>query len=214
MRLMKPLYRIALPLLLSIGFTGCEALTPNGQPKPKPIVTPDTLPQRVEIVVKVDGDGRIQLVGNSEIKLSNAQTSAEKCECGCGKDGCQCNQTQDLASKSGSMMPPDALSDRGHAGEIVTHDLKAAAKSDKRLTVLSFEGCATCDIAVADLRRLGFVVEKRMTDEAGTYPQIMNARGERYQPPIEDAVMNGRRVKMRFWRTGRDDVEAVRQLAK
>ena len=75
---MNTLYRIALSLLLSIGFTGCEALAPNGQPKPKPIVTPDTLPQRVEIVVKVDGDGRIQLVGNSEIKLSNAQTSAQQ----------------------------------------------------------------------------------------------------------------------------------------
>ena len=195
---MNTLYRIALSLLLSIGFTGCEALAPNGQPKPKPIVTPDTLPQRVEIVVKVDGDGRIQLVGNSEIKLSNAQTSAQRCECGCGKDGCACNQTQDLASKSVSMTPPDANRDR-HAGEI-------SLKTSRDIVVVSPASfrCPACELAEASIKALGFdvIVEKR--DGLSSYPQVRNRRGV-----IATGLMSDG-----YWRQGRDDVEAVKQLAK
>ena len=83
--------RNALPLLALICFTGCEAFIPAGSkqalPKPPVVVTP-TKDQRIELVIRVDGEGRIKLDGNSTIGITSDSVRYNRCVCGadCGCD--------------------------------------------------------------------------------------------------------------------------------
>jgi hypothetical protein len=76
--------RNALPLLALICFTGCEAIIPSGKALPKPpvVVTPTKDAQRIELVIRVDGEGRIKLDGNSTIGITSDSVRLNRCVCG------------------------------------------------------------------------------------------------------------------------------------
>lgn len=201
---MKQLYRIALPLVVSIALPGCEALLiPNGKAMPKPaptpaVVVPTQEPIRLEILVK--GEGRVEVGGNGSIDVKTAANSSESpntCQCGCGKSGCVCLETRDLSSKSPSMTLSDAGRKRQHAGEVVFNQPEIIVMSPASFT------CGACELAVSSLRALGVSVEQRKQDGLGLYPVIKNQAGEEYKLHADG-----------HWRVGRDDVNAKKQLCK
>ncbi len=82
--------RNALPLLALICVTGCEAFIPSGKALPKPplFVAPTKDAQRIELVIRLDGEGRIKLDGNSTIGITSDSVRLNRCVCGadCGCD--------------------------------------------------------------------------------------------------------------------------------
>jgi hypothetical protein len=184
--------------LLAVLLTGCEAFFPNGDAKRVP--TPAPAPagtQRVEIVLRVEGEGKVSLAGDSTINLK-AQAPARDgvCECGCGKAGCDCNNP--LSAGKGDGAPSSATRQ-----DAVPPRESLNLKTSRDLFVLSVDGCGACDLAVADLKRLGFDVTKVAEQSPnGVYPAIRNRRGTVY------AVDDG------YWNSGVDDVAAAKKLGE
>lgn len=192
---MKRLYRVALSLAVAIALPGCaELLAPNGKPtpKPSPVIVPTQEPLRLEIIVK--GEGRVEVGGNGSINVkaaANSQVSIDSCPCGCGKDGCTCDKTRDLSGSAPK-------------SETTLGAMTPAAEVLNTITVISPASfrCEACELAVSSMRALGAKVEQVKKDGHSLYPVIRNARGKEYK--LSDG----------YWRVGRDDVAAIKALAK
>lgn len=200
---MKRLHQIALPLFAAIALPGCsESFFPNGKPMPKPVVTPTPIgtAQRVEIVLRVEGEGKVSVSGDGTVNVktaANNQAALDACQCGCRKAGCVCLETRDLSSKSPSTTLSDAGRKRQHAGEVVSNQPEIIVMSPASFT------CGACELAVSSLRALGVSVEQRKQDGLGLYPVIRNQSGEEYKLHADG-----------HWRVGRDDVAAKNRLCK
>jgi len=209
-------------MLASVLLAGCEGFVPNGNVKPVPKPTPapnaNEVVHRIEVVFKQEGESRLVVSGDGTISVKSANTSTTtECQCGCGLSGCNC--TTDRPG-NGDLLRENAGENKSSA-ERQMADISAGKavnkpqKTTREIVVLSIDGCSACDLAVKDMTALGFQVTKRMTDEAGTFPQIENSNGKRYQPPLEPYVASDRKTYMgRFWRTGRDDKAAAKLLAE
>lgn len=209
-------------MLMVVLLTGCEGFVPNGsvKPVPKPVPTPNAneVVHRIELVIKQEGESRVVVSGDGTISVKSANASATaECQCGCGLIGCNCTTSR---PGNGDLLRENAGENKSSAerpiGDIGAGKAVNKPVNKKReIVVLSIDGCDACDVAVKDMTALGFRVTKRMTDEAGMFPQIENSNGKRYQPPLEPYVASDRKTYMgRFWRTGRDDKAAAKILAE
>lgn len=199
-------YLKVLPLAIALALPGCEGFVPNGNVKPKPSPAPTPAPSpatnavvhRIELVIKQEGESRVVVSGDSTIsvKSANASSASNGCECGCGKPDCTCSDTRDLSSSPRNEVRSNAMT---AAAEVDT-----PRKRDSVITVVSPSSfrCEACELAVSSMRALGANVEHVKQDGHSTYPVIKNAQGKEYK--LSDG----------YWRVGRDDVAAIKELAK
>jgi len=162
----------ALPLLALVCFTGCEAFIPGGKqalPKP-PVVVPKQDGQRIELVIRVDGEGRIKLDGNSTIGITSDSVRFNRCVCGAD---CVCLTNPAKRSETGMPTSVDATELRQDADPSSAR--RRAEKPIVRLYAPDWCGaCRPVKDAFAGRSDLpfDFVVVRGETPAATSYPWI------------------------------------------
>lgn len=192
----------ALPLLAAFCFTGCEAFIPGGSkqalPKPPVVVTPTKDSQRIELVIRVGGEGRMNLDGSSTIGITKG---SEICRCVCGAD-CVCLTNPAKRIETGMPTPVDAKQLQQDVDPTVSR--RRAEKPIVRLYAPEWCGeCKPIKDAFAGRSDLpfDFVVVRGETPAATSYPWITWTRKDgvvmnfdRYTWGSVDNVINGWRA--------------------
>lgn len=132
-----------------------------------------------------------------------ASASADSCECGCGKPGCNC--TRDLVSNSAARMATEAERKRPQAGEVDTKPV---------VTLYAPEWCQACAAMKADLLRDGkprtdlpfTVILKGQEDGVTSFPRLswyVDRNGQRVERYYDNSTWSGIDGMLQHWNGGK-----------
>lgn len=155
---------------------GCNGLqpivTPAPTPAPQPVVPAE--PQKVIVEVKV-ADGKLT-VNDATISVKGS-ASAERCVCGCDREGCRC---------SGQSLTRPAADSSGNPGPQIRSALKDSKPVVEMLTDFEDGQCGACDLAWSDWKANGrdwpFVLVKRRGTGGRTSPTFLMPGREPWSP--------------------------------